>query len=323
MRAVPWAKVRDASGVVILVVVVARVGLGPFLEGLRRVDARTVAVAVLIAAVTTTCCAWRWRLVARGLGIDVQLGAGVAACYRAQLLNSTLPGGVLGDVHRGLLHGQDVGDVNRSLRAVAWERAAGQAVQITLTVGLLLVLPSPVRSSAPWLALALVALSVVAVVLARSVPDGGSSRVGRVVRAALSDVRHGLLAPGAWPGVVLTSVVVVAGQSMVFVVASRTVVPDADLGTLVPLALLVLLAMAVPLSIGGWGPREGVAAWAFGAAGLGAAAGVTTAVLYGVVSLVAALPGAVVLLLDRRPRTRGARTPTSSDLSTDGGGSSG
>ncbi|MGJ3561879.1 hypothetical protein ACR6C2_41015 [Streptomyces sp. INA 01156] len=28
--------------------------------------------------------------------------------------------------------------------------------------------------------------------------------------------------------------------------------------------------MALPLNVGGWGPREGVAAWAFGAAGLGA-----------------------------------------------------
>ena len=66
---------------------------------------------------------------------------------------------------------------------------------------------------------------------------------------------------------------------------------------LLPLALLVLLAMAVPTNIGGWGPREGVAAWAFAAAGLGAAQGVATAVVYGVMALVASLPGAVVLVV--------------------------
>jgi hypothetical protein len=58
--------------------------------------------------------------------------------------------------------------------------------------------------------------------------------------------------------------------------------------------------MALPLSIGGWGPREGVAAWAFAAAGLTAAAGVTTAVIYGVLALVATLPGAVLLVASRR-----------------------
>jgi glycosyltransferase 2 family protein len=46
---------------------------------------------------------------------------------------------------------------------------------------------------------------------------------------------------------------------------------------MLPLALLVLLGAALP-NIGGWGPREGVTAWAFAAAGLGASLGVATAV---------------------------------------------
>jgi hypothetical protein len=55
--------------------------------------------------------------------------------------------------------------------------------------------------------------------------------------------------------------------------------------------------MAVPINIGGWGPREGVAAWAFAVAGLGADQGVATSVVYGVMAIVATLPGAVVLVL--------------------------
>ncbi|HVG69119.1 MAG TPA: hypothetical protein VM785_13035, partial [Gaiellales bacterium] len=64
-------------------------------------------------------------------------------------LNLTLPGGVVGDVHRGVSHGRDAGNVGRGLRAVAWERAAGQAVQFVLTVLVLLALPSPVLPSSP------------------------------------------------------------------------------------------------------------------------------------------------------------------------------
>ena len=79
---------------------------------------------------------------------------------------------------------------------------------------------------------------------------------------------------------------------------------------MLPIALLVMLAMVLP-SVGGWGPREGVTAWAFGAAGLGAQRGVTTAVVYGVMVLVASLPGAVVLLVAwfRRPGSRAERGP--------------
>ena len=45
-------------------------------------------------------------------------------------------------------------------------------------------------------------------------------------------------------------------------------------------------------------------AWAFAAAGLGAANGVTTAVVYGVMVFVASLPGAVVLVVAWVRRTR-------------------
>ena len=77
-------------------------------------------------------------------------------------------------------------------------------------------------------------------------------------------------------------------------IAARSAGATAPLSELLPLALLVLLAAALP-NVGGWGPREGVTAWAFAAAGLGASLGVATAVVDGVMVFVASLPGAVVL----------------------------
>jgi hypothetical protein len=98
-----------------------------------------------------------------------------------------------------------------------------------------------------------------------------------------------------WPQVVATSLLSSAGHVLVFLVAARAAGTEASLAELVPLALLVLVAAALPLNVAGWGPREGMAAWAFAAAGLGAAQGATVAVLYGVLALVATLPGAVLL----------------------------
>ena len=99
-----------------------------------------------------------------------------------------------------------------------------------------------------------------------------------------------------------------AGQVLTFLVAARAAGVTAPTGTVVPLALLALVAMSVPLNVAGWGPREGVTAWAFGAAGLGAAQGVSAAVVYGVLVFVACLPGAVVLLATRRsPGDRSSR----------------
>src|SRR4051794_9217561 len=171
-----WAHLAAAGT---LGVLVWRVGTGPFLDGLRAVDGRALAAASGLAVVTTVCCAWRWKTVARGLGVELPLRTAVAAYYRSQFLNVTLPGGVVGDVHRGISHGRDVRDVGLGVRAVVWERSAGQVVQAVLTVAVLLALPSPVRSSTPLVAAALAVALVGVGLAARARPSGGRSRVAR------------------------------------------------------------------------------------------------------------------------------------------------
>jgi uncharacterized membrane protein YbhN (UPF0104 family) len=91
------------------------------------------------------------------------------------------------------------------------------------------------------------------------------------------------------------------------VVAARAAGSTASLLRLAPLMLLALLAMSLPINIGGWGPREGVTAWAFGAAGLSATQGLTIAVVYGLFALVAALPGAIVLINRAVTKARSTR----------------
>ncbi len=81
--------------------------------------------------------------------------------------------------------------------------------------------------------------------------------------------------------------------------AARAAGVHAPVLELLPLAAVVLVASSLPLNVAGWGPREGVAAWAFAAAGLGSGTGLTVSVAYGVLAAVATLPGAFVLLAGR------------------------
>jgi glycosyltransferase 2 family protein len=302
-----WAWARAAGAAATLAVVVWRLGEGPFREGVRAVDGGALAAGAAIGVVTTICCAWRWTIVARGLGVDLSPPAAVAAYYRSVFLNLTLPGGVVGDVHRGVSHGRDVRDVGGAMRAVAWERTAGQLVQVVLTVVVLLALPSPVQSSMPLVAGALVGAAICVVLLDRARPGGG--RWARLRNAVVRDVRDGLLARRRFPVVVLASALVVLGHAATFVIAARTAGATAPVSRLLPLAFLAMLAMVLP-SVAGWGPREGATAWVFAAAGLGAGLGVATAVVYGIMALVASLPGALVLVWAWLPRARVQREPS-------------
>jgi uncharacterized membrane protein YbhN (UPF0104 family) len=290
--------VGSAVGVIILAVLLWRLGTGVFLDGLRRIDGATLLAALGIGVVTTVFSAWRWQLVARGLKIRLPLGAAVASYYRALFLNAALPGGVLGDVHRAVRHGRSTQELGRCVRAVVLERITGQLALAVVGAAVLLTMPSPVLSEARHLAplLLFATLGALAVVLALRM-NRAPSRAGKALREA----REGLLSRQNGPGVALSSVAVLAGHLAMFVLAARVAGSAASVAVLLPIAVLALLAMGLPLNVGGWGPREGVTAWAFGAAGLGAGSGLAVAVVYGVLSLAASLPGLIVLLA-RYPR---------------------
>jgi uncharacterized membrane protein YbhN (UPF0104 family) len=297
-----WA--GPAISVGVLAVMVWRLGTGPFIAGLEAIDFRALLAAAAIFFVATVCGAWRWAVVARGLGLRLSLPRAVAAYYRAVFLNLVLPGGVAGDIHRGVSHGREVRDVGCGLRAVLWERGAGQVVQVVLTISVLLILPSPVHSVMPFVAVAVVVLGAAVLGL---VKVGGERSLWTVSRnAVVADVRNGLLRESALPTILLTSVLVTLGHAATFLVAARSVGVDASIPRLLPLSLLAVLAMVLP-SIAGWGPREGATASIFAAAGLGAGRGAATAVAYGVLVLAASLPGAIVLVADWRPRRHVAK----------------
>ncbi|WTI17078.1 flippase-like domain-containing protein [Streptomyces sp. NBC_00820] len=312
------------AGVAILSLLLWRLGTGVLLDGLRRIDTVTVLVALGVGVVTTVFSAWRWQLVARGLGIRLPLGPAVADYYRALFLNAALPGGVLGDVHRAVRHGQSAGDMRRGVKAVVLERVAGQVTLAVVGAVVLLALPSPVRADVRGFAapVALAALGALAVVLAvrmnrapsRRGADAGTRpgpvRTGARGSSTLGEARRGLLSRESGPGVALSSAVVLAGHLAMFVVAARVAGATASVPVLLPLAVVALVAMGLPLNVGGFGPREGATAWAFGAAGLGASNGVAVAVVYGVLSFVASLPGAAVLVARWYAGLRGSPVTT-------------
>jgi hypothetical protein len=95
-----------------------------------------------------------------------------------------------------------------------------------------------------------------------------------------------------WSAVSLISLVTKFG------VAALALGTVSGVGDIVTLALVVLAGMSIPIGVGGFGPREAVAAIAFAAVGLSADAGVATAAAYGMLAAVSALPGVGVMLFD-------------------------
>lgn len=292
MRSRMWRAGRFLVAPAVLGLVLWQTGHGAFVAGFTALDAQTVALAAAIGVPATVACAWRWHVVARALGAPVGMPPAFSSCYASQFLNSTLPAGVTGDVYRGIRHAPERQRL-LGLRAVAWERLGGQAVQILLAAALLVAMPSPLHPFLPVLLALVVVLVAVLAWAAR--------------RRVLGEDLRALLAPDVLRVVLVSSLVAQCGYVLTGLLAARAVGVTVPAAQLVPLLLVVLVATALPLSVAGWGPREGAAAWCFATAGLGAGDGVSTAVAYGVMVTVASLPGALFLVLGG---VRHARVPT-------------
>ncbi|HKN55296.1 MAG TPA: lysylphosphatidylglycerol synthase transmembrane domain-containing protein [Amycolatopsis sp.] len=297
-----WAWLRILGAFGILAVLVWQLGTRAILDGLREVDGVGILAALGIGFVTTVLAAGRWCVVATRLGLRLSLRGAIADYYRALFLNGVLPAGVLGDVHRAVEHGRSSGDVPRGVRAVVLERTAGQIVLIASAVVVVLFQPIVPPMLSDVVAAAGITVLVLAVLLTafgfRSSKKWihSTSKWRRGFAATLADVRLGLLTRETWPSVTVLSVATLAGHLSLFVVAARISGVTAPVGQLIPVMILALLAMGLPLNVGGFGPREGVCALLFGTAGLGAAQGLTVAVVYGVLTLVSSTPGAGILL---------------------------
>lgn len=286
---------RTVVGVAVLVAIVARVGAGPFLHGLLSLDASAVAASLVLFAVATAAAAWRWTLIARRLGASLRWRTAVGMYYRSQLVNTVLPGGVIGDVQRAVDHGRASSraggaGVGAAARAVAIERILGQSVQVVLSVAVLAVVGDEyegVLLPAVGIALAAVAVAGVAVTV-------GSRRVRGLLRREAGELRAGLGSLRVGVQAVVASIVVFGCHLAIFAIAAITVGASVAPARLLALAMVVLLAASLPVNVGGWGPREGAAGWAFAVAGLGMATGVSAATLYGILAFVAILPGAII-----------------------------
>jgi len=295
----------------VLVALAMRVGAGEVLTALGSLDVSMFAAALAIGFVSTAASAARWWLVARSTGLRLSLRRAVVDYYRAQLGNAVLPAGMLGDLHRAVDHGRRTGNVGGGLRAVMLERMAGQVVLVLVAVGALAAQPRlmPVLMESVLPVVPSPALLGPAVAVASIVLIGAGIVFRRRLAPLARDVRR-MAAVRVWPGVVVLSAVALAGYLATFVLAARAAGVTAPVAELLPAMLLALLVMGLPVNVGGFGPREAVTAVAFGALGLGAAAGFATAVGYGVLCLVSALPG-LATLIRRAPAPQSVQVPVS------------
>ncbi|HEU4539472.1 MAG TPA: lysylphosphatidylglycerol synthase transmembrane domain-containing protein [Polyangiaceae bacterium] len=296
-------------------------------ERLARCDPAWAAAALPFATASLVAGALRWRYTARRLGQRLGVRRAVREFYLACFLSQVLPGGVSGDVvrvwrqsRRSLRRatGAEVAPdselpevvptsqragagVGSALRAVVIERVASQLVMTLSVLGSMALWPwvpgayAAMRVWGPIAgALGLTGLLLAALALFARRRERGRAAAGGVERF-LADARRALWSRQGLPAQLGLGLLVVGNCLAMFYCAARAVNAPLSVFPLLALVPPALFAMSVPISIGGWGLREAsaVALWAM--AGLPETEAMASSVLYGALTLLSTLPGALVL----------------------------
>ena len=293
-----------AFSLALLAAVLALVDTDALAQRLTALDPLWLGAALLVTVPQYMLSAARWRLTASRLGAHLTVKEALTEYYLAVLGNQVLPGGVLGDAVRALRHGRRMGAHGIAIRAVIYERAAGQCALLIVMLPGLLAWPFVYGGAALAAEMAGVAVAIAAglalgTALLTSGPFAGT-RAGRTLRRFVSEAGYALLAPEVRVRQMLYSFGVLATYLVCFYCAARGVGLVLSFGQVMTLVPAVLFSMSIPLTIAGWGIREATAAGIWGLAGLAATDGVAASVAYGAIVLLSALPGVAVAAMALR-----------------------
>ena len=266
-------------------------------QQLRRLPPSLLLPAFLLTGVQVALSAWRWRFTAQRLGLRLPYDRAVREYYLASFLNQVLPGGVVGDVGRAWRHSQHADHKRGAVHAVVIERLSGQLALLLVVVAALWWL-APASDLFPgepalWLLLISVGVMVAAWLIRRS------RRAGHYLANLQRDLSRTLFGWRVFAIQLGTSLLVLASYLALFLVLAQQagyLASGASWLLVAGLCSLLLLSMVIPVTVAGWGVREGAAAVLWPLAGLPAEQGVALSVGYGILVLVSSTPGLLVLV---------------------------
>ncbi|MBU6449182.1 MAG: flippase-like domain-containing protein [Rhodospirillales bacterium] len=290
------------------------ISLGAFWLALHRVNTSAVitsfsrinwgyfAVALALSILMPILGGIRWWLVCKAIGCRARLGNLVRVFWAGMAMNQIMPAAMSDGLRVLLLVRRGYG-AGEAASTIVLERAAmifallGMVVVTTPLIG-----ATVTRGFPKWIPLAMLGAGTVgfsALLFAdRNWGRRGTWRIIAVIAALSTHIRRILTSRQG--GVLLISCLVsnlnFVAAGILLGIALGLAVPPLEWLVAIPLVVVVTV---LPISIGGWGMREGLLVALLGAASVPVAQALTFSILFGALSAASSLPGLAFLWAGR------------------------
>ena len=313
---VAWG-IKLCVSIAVIWLILDKVDLATTWQRARRVDLWLAAAATLMLIAQIVAAAARWHCITRAIGGTIDFGRSLRIFYSSLVFNQIFPASLGGDAVRVLKLRQAGQPVAKAINGVLLERIVALAGLVLLIAFLFPLVQSRVQNDAFTVALVLSALATGAAIALTMNLDRLPAAVrtlkpvAPLVTLAL-DARRLFSNPRAI-GIALALAILghVQISLAVYLLALGLgiAVSVADCLALVPAVIFIML---LPISVAGWGVREGAMVVAFGLVGVSAEAAFALSVLFGLIVVAIALPGALSWMAAERVSARAA--PPVTDL---------
>lgn len=300
-RLLPWL-LKGGISFGLIAWVLSKVDLASAWDKAMAMDGAMVLLALVLMQAQIALGAVRWGLVLRALDAVFRWTSTATVYYIGVFFSIVLPGAVGGDAVRMWFSRRAGLSLATAVNSVALERA-----MTVFALVLLVCLTQPILIAripdmpGTWVFPVLLAVCVIGIlVLAALDKLPLSLHRWKLVRGLVQlagDTRKLFFHPAWSLGTLLVALIGHINLSLaVYVLAIGL---DLDVHVLDTLVLVppVILIMTLPISIAGWGVRETAMVTAFGFVGVAADGAIVLSIIFGIVTMVTALPGGLVFLL--------------------------
>jgi glycosyltransferase 2 family protein len=286
--------------VISAVIIYKIISMEKFVANLRQTNITWFWAAVILNVLIQAVSALRFSYVAQTLNAKLKYAYALRVHFIGLWFNQIFPTGLGGDVVKAALLSKGVGG-GRAIRIAVLDRISG-LVFLMLSIALLLFAYQKVLDNASiTLTLATLSigffLTVIALTATAARVESLDIRPGKAVRtllAVFSDLnrfRNGkALYQQIW-----TSAIIHFNGIATYLLLAKSLGMDPGVVIFALLVPLVFLVALVPVSFAGWGLRELGAVSIFGWVGISSEQALTLSVLFGILMIVAALPGLAMI----------------------------
>ncbi len=272
------------------------------LNAFQRLSLGAALTAIAVVLLGLCCGMARWRLLLRAYGaIDVPPWPRIAHLYFVgHFYNTYAPGGVGGDVIRGVAGRKAFGDLDLAsatsgVAVVFIERVIGVSALLVLATGAYLIRPIPgVENLGVWAALGLgaAAAALIGIAVAPRLAPLLPERLGKPIRALPRLFSIGPFLAAIALSLVIHFINIVAGHAIM-----HSLDPSVTFAQSAVAMPLIGASAFFPFTVGGAGVREAAFIALYGAVGVPTSSAIAGSLSFWAVQLLTAAIGGVINLL--------------------------